>query len=70
MKAARLVRAARNAGGGPALGRWAGCLGLGLLGLRATAQVPSGTLLKFTPQYLVLSGLWLEAERARAGHPN
>jgi hypothetical protein len=49
--------------------RWAGALGLALLGLRAAAQTSPGWVLKATPQHLVLSGLWLEAERARAGHP-
>jgi len=52
-----------------ALARWAGALGLALLSLRAAAQAPPGWVLKLTPQHLVLSGLWLEAERPRAGHP-
>ncbi|RZK63039.1 MAG: hypothetical protein EOO59_00875 [Hymenobacter sp.] len=50
-------------------GRWAGALGLALLGLRAAAQAPPGWALKLTPQHLVLSGWWLEAERPRTGHP-
>jgi len=49
--------------------RWAGALGLGLLGLRAAAQAPAGWALKITPQHLVLSGLWLESELPRAGQP-
>ena len=40
---------------------------------RAVAQeappTPAGWVLKATPQHLVLSGYWLEAEHARAGHP-
>lgn len=52
-----------------ALVRWAGALGLALLSLRAAAQTPPGWVLKLTPQYLVMSGLWLEAERPRAGQP-
>jgi hypothetical protein len=63
------MRAASFSSGWP-LGRWAGYLGLGLLSLRAAAQAPAtGWSLKITPQYVVLSGLWLEAEHARAGHP-
>jgi hypothetical protein len=50
-------------------GRWAGTVALALPGLRATAQTPPGWALKLTPQHLVLSGLWLEAERPRAGQP-
>lgn len=49
-----------------------GCLAgvaLGLLGGRAHGQAPSGWALKLTPQHLVLSGLWLEAEHGRATHP-
>lgn len=49
--------------------RWAGALGLALLNLRASAQAPAGWVLKLTPQHLVMSGLWLEAERPRAGQP-
>lgn len=49
--------------------RWAGALGLVLLSLRAAAQTSPGWVLKVTPQYVVMSGLWLEAERPRAGHP-
>ena len=49
--------------------RWAGGLGLLLLSLRAPAQEARSLALKFTPQYLVVSGFWLEAERPRAGHP-
>jgi len=52
-----------------ALARWAGALGLALLGLRAAAQTSPGWVLKLTPQHVVLSGLWLEAERPRAGQP-
>ena len=52
-----------------ALGRGAGALGLALLGLRAAAQAPPGWALKLAPQHLVVSGLWLEAERPRTGHP-
>lgn len=62
--------AARGSRSGPSLGRWVGCLGLALPGLRAAAQAPSGWSLKWTPQYVVVSGFWLEAERARTGHPN
>ncbi len=55
----------------PAPARVAGALGLALLGLRASAQAPgAGGALKLTPQHLIMSGLWLEAERARAGHPD
>jgi hypothetical protein len=54
----------------PALGRYAGALGLVLLSLRVAAQTSPGWVLKATPQHLVLSGLWLEAERPRAGHPH
>jgi hypothetical protein len=54
----------------PALGRYAGALGLALLSLRVAAQTSPGWVLKATPQHLVLSGLWLEAERPRAGHPH
>ena len=50
-------------------GRGAGALALALLGWRAAAQTPPGWTLKITPQHLVVSGLWLEAERPRAGHP-
>jgi hypothetical protein len=49
--------------------RWAGALGLALLGLRASAQAPTGWVLKLTPQYVVLSGLWLEAEHPRTSQP-
>jgi hypothetical protein len=52
-----------------ALARWAGALGLALLGWRASAQTAPGWVLKLTPQHVVVSGLWLEAERPRAGHP-
>jgi hypothetical protein len=48
-----------------ALVRWTGALGLALLSLRASAQAPAGWVLKLTPQHLVLSGLWLEAEYPR-----
>ena len=50
-------------------GRGAGALALALLGLRAAAQAPPSWVLKLTPQHLIVSGLWLEAERPRAGHP-
>jgi hypothetical protein len=50
-------------------GRGASALALALLSLRAAAQAPPGWVLKLTPQHLVLSGLWLEAECPRAGHP-
>jgi hypothetical protein len=54
----------------PAPARVVGALGLALLGLRASAQAPgAGGVLKLTPQYLIMSGLWLEGERPRAGHP-
>lgn len=44
-------------------------VGLGLLALPAAAQqAPAGWVLKMTPQYVVVSGLWLEAERARPAH--
>ncbi|MGI4833838.1 MAG: hypothetical protein ACRYFK_10295 [Janthinobacterium lividum] len=46
----------------------AALLSLGL-GRKAAAQAPAGWALKATPQHLVLSGYWLEAERARPGHP-
>lgn len=49
--------------------RWAGAFGLALLSLRAAAQSPPGLTLKLTPQHLLMSGLWLEGERPRAGHP-
>ena len=58
------------------LGGWAqragvGSLGLALLSLQAAAQAPATSWsLKLTPQHLVLSGLWLEAEQTRAGHPS
>lgn len=48
--------------GAPAL------LSLGL-SCPAAAQVPAGWALKATPQQVVLSGYWLEAERACPGHP-
>lgn len=45
-------------------------VGLGLLSLPATAQqAPARWALKITPQYVVMSGLWLEAEHARPAHP-
>lgn len=53
-----------------ALVRWVGALGMALLSLRAAAQAPAGWVLKLTPQHLVLSGLWLEAEHARASQPH
>jgi hypothetical protein len=53
----------------PALARWAGAWGLVLLSMRATAQTAPGWVLKLTPQHVVLSGLWLEAEQVRARHP-
>jgi len=49
--------------------RWLGCLALGLLGGQAHGQAPGGWAIKATPQHLVLSGFWLEAEHARPGHP-
>lgn len=49
---------------------WLAAAGLGLLGLPALAQAPAGWALKITPQYVVVSGLWLEAERALAAHPS
>jgi hypothetical protein len=49
--------------------RWLGLLALGLLGERAQCQTLHGWAVKLTPQHLVLSGLWLEAEHARASHP-
>jgi hypothetical protein len=49
--------------------RWAGALGLALLSLQASAQAPASWVLKVAPQYVVLSGLWLEAERPRASQP-
>lgn len=57
---------------GPTVACWAACLALGLLGGRAQAQAQTlpGWSLKLTPQYLVLSGLWLEVERSRPGHPS
>ncbi len=61
---------ARNSGNGPLLGRYVGCLGLGLLGWQASAQVPRSWSLKATPQHLVLSGFWLEAECTRTAHPS
>ncbi len=53
----------------PAGARWLGCLALGLLGGRAQGQVLGGWAIKATPQHLVLSGYWLEAEHTRASHP-
>jgi hypothetical protein len=52
-----------------ALARWAGAFGMGLLSLRANAQAPPSWVLKITPQHLMMSGLWLEAEHSRARHP-
>jgi hypothetical protein len=49
--------------------RWLGCLALGLLSGQARGQAPGGWALKATPQHLVLSGFWLEAEHMRPGHP-
>lgn len=53
--------------------RWLGAAALALLlalpGRRVAAQAPGNWALKLTPQHLVLSGLWLEAEHARPGHP-
>lgn len=49
--------------------RWLGGLALGLLGGPAHGQAPDGWAFKTTPQHLVLSGFWLEAEHARPGHP-
>jgi hypothetical protein len=49
--------------------RWLCCLSLGLLGRRAHGQALGGWAIKATPQHLVLSGYWLEAEHARASHP-
>ena len=46
-----------------------GALALGLLGGAAHGQAPGGWALKATPQHVVLSGFWLEAEHARARHP-
>ncbi|MFD1871146.1 hypothetical protein [Hymenobacter bucti] len=51
------------------LSRGLACLALGLLGGPASAQAPGGWAIKATPQHLVLSGYWLEAEHARPGHP-
>lgn len=54
---------------------WPGAAGLALAGLLAlgalpaAAQAPTGWALKATPQHLVLSGYWLEAEHARPAHP-
>lgn len=52
-------------------GGWRRWLALGLLGLggRAHGQAAHRWALKLTPQHSVLSGLWLEAEHARPGHP-
>jgi hypothetical protein len=52
-----------------ALVRWTGAFGLTLLSMRAAAQAPAGWVLKLTPQHLVLSGLWFEAEHPRASQP-
>ncbi len=49
--------------------RWAGALGLALLSWRAAAQTSPGWVVKLTPQHLLMSGLWLEGEHPRAGHP-
>lgn len=50
--------------------RWLGvCLLGGLSGPVLAQQAPAGWALKIAPQYVVVSGLWLEAERARAAHP-
>lgn len=46
---------------------WAASLALGTA--PAAAQAPARWALKATPQHLVLSGYWLEAEHARPGHP-
>lgn len=47
---------------------WAASLALAAA-VPATAQVPANWALKVTPQHLVLSGYWLEAEHVRPGHP-
>ena len=44
-------------------------LSLALGAHSAAAQAPAGWALKATPQHLVMSGYWLEAEHARPGHP-
>lgn len=53
--------------------RGRGTLALALLlalpGRRGAAQAPGSWALKITPQHLVVSGLWLQAERVRPGHP-
>ncbi len=49
--------------------RWAGALGLALLSWQAAAQTSPGWVVKLTPQHLLMSGLWLEGEHPRAGHP-
>lgn len=54
-----------------ALGSLGWGVGLGLLSWPAAAQqTPASWVLKVTPQYVVVSGLWLEAERVRPAHPN
>jgi hypothetical protein len=57
--------------GGWTVCRGVGSLGLALLSWQVQAQAPpTSWSLKVTPQYIVLSGLWLEAEQVRAGHPS
>jgi hypothetical protein len=65
------VKSAPYEASGQRAGRWLITSFLVGLGWPAAAQqAPVGWALKITPQYVVVSGLWLEAERARAAHPS